>query len=315
MKQNRFSKFAWGVLAYNVAVVVWGAYVRATGSGAGCGSHWPLCNGVVIPREPAIETIVEFSHRLTSGLAFLLVLGLFLWARRAYSKGHHVRLAAGGAMLFMISESLVGASLVLFEWVAGNISTARVVVMGVHLLNTFVLLAFIALAAWWSAGGKSFSLRNQGWVFGALLLGLVGVMVMSMAGSVTALGDTLFPSESLAQGLQQDFEASSHFLIRLRVWHPFVAVGVGAYLIFLAQQLNAARPGVFVNRASWALRILYVIQLGAGVLNLVLLVPVWMQLIHLLLAVLVWITLILLTAVTLAESSQPVTKPITIGAS
>jgi len=314
MKQNRFSKFAWGVLVYNVAVVVWGAYVRATGSGAGCGSHWPLCNGVIIPRDPAIETIVEFSHRLTSGLAFLLVLGLFLWARRAYSKGHHIRLAAGGAMLFMISESLVGASLVLFEWVAGNISTARVVVMGVHLLNTFILLAFIALAAWWSSGGKPFSLRNQGWVLWALLLGLVGVMAMSMAGSITALGDTLFPSESLAQGLQQDFEASSHFLIRLRVWHPFVAVGVGAYLIFLAQQLNAARPSVYVNRASWALRILYVLQLGAGILNLILLVPVAMQLIHLLLAELVWITLILLTAVTLAQSPQPAAKPIAMGA-
>lgn len=315
MKQNRFSKFAWGVLAYNVAVVVWGAFVRATGSGAGCGRHWPLCNGVVIPRAPVMETIIEFSHRLTSGLAFLLVLVLLIWARRAYPKGHHVRLAATGAMAFMISESLVGASLVLFEWVAGNVSTARVIVMGVHLLNTFVLLAFIALAAWWSAGGKRFTLRNQGWVVWALLLGLLGVMAMSMAGSVTALGDTLFPSETLAEGLQQDFVASSHFLIRLRVWHPFVAVGVGAYLLFLAQQLSAARPGVYVNRASWVLRILYVIQLGAGLLNLILLVPVWMQLIHLFLAALVWITLVLLTAVTLAQEPQSATKPVTIGAS
>jgi heme A synthase len=315
MKQNRFSKFAWGVLAYNVVVVVWGAYVRATGSGAGCGSHWPLCNGVVIPREPAIETIIEFSHRLTSGLAFLLVLAMLIWARRAYPKGHRVRLGATWAMVFMVSESLVGASLVLFEWVGGNVSTARVVVMGVHLLNTFVLLAFIALAAWWSAGGKRFSFRDQGWVAWALMLGLVGVMVMSMAGSVTALGDTLFPSESLAEGFREDFDASSHFLIRLRVWHPFVAVAVGAYLIFLAQQLNIARPSSYVNRASWALRILYVIQLGAGLLNLILLVPVWMQLIHLFLATLVWIVLILLTAVTLAESPQPAAKPITIGAS
>lgn len=315
MKQNRFSKFAWGVLAYNVAVVVWGAYVRATGSGAGCGSHWPLCNGVVIPREPAIETIIEFSHRLTSGLAFLLVLGLLIWARRAYPKGHRVRLGASWAMGFMVSESLVGAALVLFEWVAGNVSTARVIVMGVHLLNTFVLLAFIALAAWWAAGGKQLRFRGQGWVAWALMLGLVGVMVMSMAGSVTALGDTLFPSESLAEGFQEDFDPSSHFLIRLRVWHPFVAVAVGAYLIFLAQQLNMARPGEYVKRASWALRILYVIQLGAGVLNLILLVPVWMQLIHLFLAVLVWIVLILLTAVSLAEAPQPAAKPITVRAS
>lgn len=315
MKQNRFSKFAWGVLIYNIAVVVWGAFVRATGSGAGCGSHWPLCNGVVIPREPAIETIIEFSHRLTSGLAFLLVLGMLLWARRAYPQGHRVRLAAAWAMVFMVSESLVGASLVLFQWVAGNVSAARVVVMGVHLLNTFVLMAFITLAAWWSSGGKPFSLRNQGWTGWSLLLGLVGVMVMSMAGSVTALGDTLFPSESLAQGLQQDFEASSHFLIRLRVWHPLIAVGVGAYLLFLVQQLTLTRPGVYVTQMAWTLRILYVIQLGAGIINLILLVPVAMQLVHLFLAVLVWITLVLLTAVTLAQSTQPAAKPVIVGES
>lgn len=315
MKQNRFSKYAWGVLVYNIAVIVWGAYVRATGSGAGCGSHWPLCNGVVIPREPAIETIIEFSHRLTSGLAFLLVLGMLIWARRAYPQGHKVRLGAAGAMTFMIIESLAGASLVLFEWVAGNVSTARVIVMGVHLLITFLLLAFTTLAAWWASGGKRFSFRGQGWVAWALVLGLAGVMLMSMAGAVTALGDTLFPSETLAEGFQADFDPSSHYLIRLRVWHPFVAVAVGAYLIFLAQQLNLARPSLYVNRAAWALRILYVIQLGAGLLNLILLVPVWMQLIHLFLAVLVWIALILLTAVTLSESPQPAAKPITIGAS
>jgi heme A synthase len=315
MKQNRFSKFAWGVLIYNVAVVVWGAYVRATGSGAGCGRHWPLCNGVIIPRAPVIETIIEFSHRLTSGLALLLVLGLLIWARRAYPKGHHVRLGATGAMAFMVSESIAGASLVLFEWVAGNISTARVVVMGIHLLNTFVLLGFIALTAWWSSGGQRFSFRGQGWPAWGLIIGLTGVMVMSMAGAITALGDTLFPSESLAQGFQQDFAASSHLLIRLRVWHPFVAVGVGAYLLFLAQQLSLTRPSVYVNRAVWALRILYVVQLGAGLLNLILLVPVWMQLIHLFLAVLVWITLILLTAVTLAQSPQPAAEPITMGVS
>lgn len=314
MKQNRFSKFAWGVLAYNILVVIWGAYVRATGSGAGCGSHWPLCNGVVVPRAPRIDTIIEFSHRLTSGLAFLLVLALLIWARRAYEKGHPVRLGATWAMVFMVSESLVGASLVLFEWVAGNVSTARVVVMGVHLLNTFVLLAFIALAAWWAAGGKRFTWRNQGWAAWALFLGLVGVMVMSMAGSVTALGDTLFPSETLAQGFQQDFDPSSHFLIRLRVWHPFVAVTVGAYLVFIARQLSVARPGAYVKRASWALQILYAIQLGAGLLNLVLLVPVWLQLVHLFLASLVWIVLVLLTAVSLAEETQSASTPIVVGA-
>ncbi|MFN8454080.1 MAG: COX15/CtaA family protein [Anaerolineae bacterium] len=76
VKLDRFAKYVWTVLAYNLAVILWGAFVRASGSGAGCGSHWPLCNGEVIPRTPQMETLVEFTHRLTSGLALLLVIGL-----------------------------------------------------------------------------------------------------------------------------------------------------------------------------------------------------------------------------------------------
>ncbi|MEZ4640810.1 MAG: COX15/CtaA family protein [Caldilineaceae bacterium] len=49
MKLNALAKYSWGVLFYNLLVIMWGAYVRATGSGAGCGRHWPVCNGEVIP--------------------------------------------------------------------------------------------------------------------------------------------------------------------------------------------------------------------------------------------------------------------------
>ena len=50
-----FARFAGAVLGYNLLVIVWGAYVRASGSGAGCGNHWPLCNGVVVPNAPLPE--------------------------------------------------------------------------------------------------------------------------------------------------------------------------------------------------------------------------------------------------------------------
>jgi heme A synthase len=141
MQLTRFAKYAWGVLAYNILVILWGAYVRATGSGAGCGSHWPLCNGEVIPRAEQVETLIEFAHRLTSGLSLLLVVGLLVWAFRSYPKGHLVRLGAGLSMFFIITEALVGAGLVLFEWVAQDVSSGRVISMAVHLVNTFLLLA------------------------------------------------------------------------------------------------------------------------------------------------------------------------------
>src|SRR6188472_342187 len=111
---TRLARFAWAVLAYNVAVIVWGAYVRATGSGAGCGAHWPLCNGTVILRAPAVETLIEFSHRATSGLSLILVVVLFFWARRVAAAGHPVRLGATLSLAFMLSEAALGAGLVLF---------------------------------------------------------------------------------------------------------------------------------------------------------------------------------------------------------
>lgn len=304
---SRFAKYAWGVLIFNIAVVVWGGYVRATGSGAGCGKHWPLCNGEIIPRPEMIETLVEFSHRISSGLAFLMVVGLIVWASRLYPKGNPIRKAAAVAMGFMISESLVGASLVLFEWVAGNISTARVVVMGIHLLNTLVLLASIALTAWWSSGHKTPEKQPNPQYKTLLYIALAAVMFMSMAGAITALGDTLFPSKSLAEGFEQDFYAGSHYLIRLRVWHPVIATLVSAYVYFATHTIyNQQKNNLNIKKFFRFVNGLFLLQLGAGLLNLVLLVPVWMQLVHLGLASTVWLALALFTAVVFALPQESV---------
>ncbi len=300
---TRFAKYAWFVLVFNILVVLWGAVVRATGSGAGCGSHWPTCNGEVIPPAPQVETLIEFTHRLTSGLAFLLVLAMLIWALKIYPKGYRVRKASGWAMVFIISESLVGAGLVLFHWVAENISTGRVIVMGIHLINTHLLLAAIVLAAWWASGGNPLIIGKQPskikWRFA---IGIVGVLVLSVAGAVTALGDTLFPAETLIEGIQQDLSPASHFIVRLRVWHPVIATLVGLYLIQFAFSLTSNSYGKWNKRFALALGILFIVQLAAGMVNLILLAPVWMQIVHLLLADLVWILLILLTAETLSQA-------------
>src|ERR1700682_2434048 len=110
-----FARYAWAVVAYNVAVVLWGAYVRATGSGAGCGNHWPLCNGAALPVSPSLGTIIEFTHRATSGIDLALVALLVVWAFRAFARGHPVRLGATLSAIFLMSEALLGAALVLLE--------------------------------------------------------------------------------------------------------------------------------------------------------------------------------------------------------
>lgn len=301
MKLNRFAKYAWSALAFNIAVVLWGAVVRATSSGAGCGSHWPLCNGTVLPNLELVATKVEFVHRITSGLTVPIILILLVWAFRKYPKGHVVRTGASLSMLFILTEALVGAGLVLFKWVAGDTSTARVIMLGVHLINTFLLLASLSLTAWWaSTGGERLRLRGQGVVLWGLGLGFLGVLLLGITGAITALGDTLFPSATLAEGVAQDFSPTAHFLIRLRVWHPIIAITVGFYLIFASGLLGMMREDRRIKRFSLALIILFVMQLAAGLINLVLLAPVWMQIIHLLLADSLWITLVLLAANTLA---------------
>ena len=298
---KRFAKFAWFVLVFNILVILWGAVVRATGSGAGCGSHWPTCNGDVIPLAPQLETLIEFTHRLSSGIDFLLVLGMLIWALKIKPKKYLLQKSSAFAMLFIITESLVGASLVLFDWVAGNISTARVIVMGIHLINTHLLLAAIVLTAWWASGGAPPRLNDKiTKIKIRFALGIIGVLVLSVIGAVTALGDTLFPAENLFNGIQQDFSTASHFIVRMRVWHPVIATIVGLYLIQFVFSLGSKRHSLWNTRFAYTLGILFLVQLIAGIINLFLLAPVWMQIIHLFLADLVWLALILLAAETLS---------------
>ena len=153
---------------------MWGAYVRATGSGAGCGNHWPLCNGEVFPRAPQVETIIEYSHRLSSGIALLLVLGLLIWGFRIFSQGHQVRIGASFSLIFIITEALVGAGLVFFEWVAKDASTGRVKSMSIHLINTFLLLASLTLTAWWASGGKRLFTSGSRWIDDSFFFGFYG---------------------------------------------------------------------------------------------------------------------------------------------
>jgi heme A synthase len=301
MRSKRLATYGWVVLAYILAVILWGAFVRATGSGAGCGSHWPLCNGEVIPRSPQVETMIEFAHRLTSGLATPLMLGLLVWAIRVYPRGHRVRAGAWLSLLFFIVEALIGAGLVRLELVADNASVGRAFAIAAHLLNTFILVALMTLTAWWASGGERLRLRGQGMVGGLLGLGLLGMMVLGTSGAVAALGDTLFPATSLAEGLRQDLSPAAHLFIRLRLLHPLIAVGVGVYLVLAATIVRSARPDPNTKRWARALVLLFFVQLGAGLLNVLLLAPIWMQLIHLLLADLVWIVLVLLSASALAQ--------------
>lgn len=283
--------FAWMTLAFNIAVILWGAYVRATGSGAGCGNHWPLCNGDVLPKTPQVQTMIEFTHRVTSGLAFISVVALFVLCWRKTSKGALPRFTAALALFFMINEALLGALLVKFNHVAQDTSTARAVFLSMHFANTLLLLAFLASTAYLLSSGprKSAIVANPGEVMW-IGLGLLAAMAMGITGSLAALGDTLFPATSLRSALVQEFSSSSYYLVRLRWMHPLAAIVGGLYIFWLIRKSFSAR-----TRSTFPLLVvtLLLVQAGLGVINVLLLAPVWLQLVHLFVADMFWISLVL----------------------
>jgi heme A synthase len=295
----RYATYAWGVLAFTVVVILLGAYVRASGSGAGCGAHWPLCNGVVLPRDPTIQTLIELSHRLTSGLAVLLLVGLVAGAWRTTPPGHPVRAAAVAAAVFMASEAAIGAGLVLLQYVADDTRVARGWWVAGHLVNTFLLVAALALTAWWASGAAPPRLRGRGRLAGLLAAALLGVLLLSTSGAVTALGDTLFPVATLAEGKAMTFSDSAHLFVRLRIYHPLLAFVVGALVAVAALAAVRQRPTVATRRLMTAVIGLWLAQLLLGALNVYLLAPISLQLAHLLLSDLIWIALVVLAAAAL----------------
>lgn len=298
MQPRRYAQIAWATLGFNLLVILWGAIVRATGSGAGCGSHWPLCNGEVVPHAPAIATMIEFGHRLSSGMALVLI-GVLVWgAWRTYPRGHAVRLGAGLSGFFILTEALIGAGLVLLEMVADNASVARGFWVAGHLVNTFLLVAVLALTAWWASGQESPSLRGRGRTVLLLAAALTGVLVLGVSGAVTALGDTLFRVSSLEEAKALTFSDTAHVFVRLRIWHPTLAVAVGMLVLAVVWSSPLRSPAS--SRLAGLLGGCYLLQLGVGLLNVWYLAPVSLQIVHLLLSDILWIALVLFAASVLA---------------
>ncbi len=289
---RNFTRYAWGVLGWNIAVVLWGAYVRASGSGAGCGNHWPLCNGEVVPHAPQVQTLIEFTHRGMSGIAFVAVAALLVWSVRVFPGQHRARKMALASFVFLIVEALLGAGLVLFDYVGANSSVGRALYLSLHLANTLLLLAALSLAAWFSREDAP----GRGRISRRVAATLPVALLIAISGGIAALGDTLFPATSLAEGLRQDLSSTAHFLLRLRVFHPALAIAGGVFFGVVAVWVMRRRYNL--QRIALAVLILTVAQLCAGAINLVLLAPAWMQILHLLMADLVWISLVLMTVET-----------------
>jgi heme A synthase len=218
------------------------------------------------------------------------MLVLVIAAFRLFPKGHLVRKSALAAGFFTIVESLIGAVLVLNELTGQNDSIHRAVVMMVHLINTFLLVAAIFLTARWSKEDYSnqVDFKLGGWSV-LIYIGLIGMIILGASGAVTALGDTLYPSASLVEGFRQDFDPTANLLIRLRIFHPGIAALVGVYTLVVALAFRKNFPFRLMRQATYTLSALFTLQLVLGVINVILLAPVWMQILHLLVTNLIWL--------------------------
>ncbi len=291
-RNHRFVSFAWAFLAATVVVILWGGFVRATGSGAGCGAHWPLCNGEVVPRAPAVATVIEFGHRLSSGILGLMAAGLVIWAFRAFPRGSAVRRAAVATGILVIVEAAIGAGLVLFEYVAFDPRVGRAYWMAAHLANTFLLLGAATLTAWRAGHPDIGQFRPRLPTAVALFM----TLLLGISGAITALGDTL----AIHGGLDPARNAVVGALVGLRLYHPLLACLV---LLAVAWSVDdARRAGGDARRFAIAVLVLFVAQMGLGLLNVALRAPVGLQIAHLLVTDLIWVGLVL----TGATSRAPV---------
>ena len=303
--RKRYERYIWIVLLYTIVVILWGAVVRATGSGAGCGDHWPLCNGEVVPRAPEVETIIELSHRLTSGLLLFMIGWMTYRAFVLYPKGDIVRKGAVATLIFVIIEALIGAMLVIFELVAHNASLPRAVSMAAHVVNTLLLLAAITLTGLWARGVAAPVFHTHKRLVAWTVIGALMMMLLGASGGIAALGDTLFPDTSFVDGLYKDLDPTANLLLRLRVAHPAIAVGTGFLMVIIAQLFRNTFPTPQIARTANIVIGAYVAQLVLGTVNMMLLAPIPLQIFHLLLSDIIWIAFVVLIGLGFAKTAPP----------
>lgn len=301
LKISAFAKYAWFVLGYNVLVILWGVFLRASKSGDGCGQHWLTCHGEVVPSAPELKTVIEFSHRITSALDGLIVIALLIWAIRIwYTKrdrlSSYVLKFAAAAFVFVLIEGALGAGLVLTGNTAETLTPARPFWMAAHLLNTLLLLTWLTITAWSASTGRRVGLRGKRKELGWIVVGTLLIFLVGISGSIAALSSMIFPSGTLTEGITKDFSPTSHTLLRLRPLHPIIAVAAGVYFIFWTGWLKRKVEGSpAVIRWANVLSILVLAQLAFGAATLLMLGPILMQLGHLLLADAIWIAFVLLS--------------------
>jgi protoheme IX farnesyltransferase len=304
-----FERFAWFALAYTTLTILFGSFVRASLSGDGCGTSWPLCGGSLLPQDAAVKTYIEFTHRLTSGLTLVVVFVLYIGARLIFPRGATARRAAGLSVIFTLVSALIGALLVLAQWVVHDTSIGRVITMPMHLINTLLLLGNLLVAAVMARSEGRLGWKGAGAVGGTLKAAMGGMAVLGVTGAISAMGKTAYGSEMAAAGSFMDrmrlhLGPDAHPLLRGGISHPLVATSVAILILWACHYAAEKRPSAKIAEWSRIVSGLLIIQFGFGLANLMMSAPPAMQILHLLLAIGNWLSLVMLTIHVLRESAS-----------
>ncbi len=308
-ESRNFAYAAWAFVVYLMGVIVFGAWVRMSGSGAGCGDHWPTCHGEVIPPDPSLTTIIEYTHRLTSGMCGVIVLGLLVWAGLRYGWKHRIVRGVVITTVLIVFEALIGAGIVLKALVENDTSVARAIIISLHLANTLALMGAASVTAWWASGGGVVRWSSLGKVKWAMVACLSLLVLTCMTGAVTALGDTLFPIQptlgtDLFAKVRDELSTANHFLVRLRILHPVIAIGTAIATFALGERVRSARLSEGTTRWATAMMVVVGLQVLMGFVNIGMAAPGWAQLSHLSLAQILWICTLLMMFHALSRDSQ-----------
>ena len=289
-----FVRLSWSVVAFTVVVILSGDIVQATSSGAGCGESWPRCEGSLFPGLADAHTAIEFGHRVATTVLTLAVLALLVASHRRLGPGHPASRSARWATGLLVIEILIGAALVRFGWVEDNASWGRVVADSLHVLNTFLLLGSLALAAHFASGGRAFRIVVGRRRDRALLVAAAAVAAVAVSGALNSLADTLALSEAV------DLEATpiAGLLVQIRGVHPALAVTGGALTAWLV--VTGARDAAGQQNLALLIAGLVGAQFLVGIANIVMRTPLETQVVHLALAELLWLALVIFSARSLA---------------
>ncbi len=306
MNKERIKLYSQVLLFYTLLVILWGAWVRISHSGDGCGDTWPLCQGQVIPNALQKKTWIEYTHRMMSGLYGLFVVYFYWIVRNFFPVGSNVRGYALLTLIFMITEALLGAKLVLFGLVGSNSGLFRTFAMSLHQTNSLLLMGSTAAFVF------SFKNQQQTWYPKKIMESffnenkfLLALILVAITGAWAALSTTLFPSLSLLSGFQEDFSQNSHFLLKIRLSHPILALSlIGFFVVsFYKKSLNEHIP-THLRKINFQTSVVGAIALVFGLLTLFFLSPTWMKLSHLALAHILWIMMVRQAVISLDSAKR-----------